>query len=454
MDRRKFLAVTGVAAGAAVIGRAGALEAPAAMEHLHDRAEPPAPSQGPEPSMNASRPRPSTALGGHVPVVTPNGATLQWRTVRGVKVGHLIAEQIQHEFAPGLRARTYGYNGRTPGPTLEAVEGDHIRVYVTNRLPAPTTIHWHGVIVPNGMDGVGGLNQKPIPPGETYRYEFRLRQAGTFMYHSHFDEMTQLAFGLVGMIVVHPRRQRGPAVHRDFALMTHEWRLDAGVSRPDANEMSDFNVLTFNAKAFPATEPILVGRGERVRIRLGNLSIMSHHPIHLHGVHFQVTGTDGGEVPPTARFPESTVIVPVGGVRVIEFIAEEPGDWAMHCHMAHHMMNQMGHAKPLFVGADASELDRRMARAVPGYMTMGTDGMGGMGEMPMPVPENSIPMRGGAGPFSYIDMGGMLTIIKVREVPRVADQAGWYEHPSASVASRADPEQMRADGIAPGGTSS
>jgi len=164
--------------------------------------------------------------GGQVAVTTPNGKTLPWTQRDGVKIGHLVAEPVDHEFAPGLRGIVWGYNGGTPGPTLEAVEGDRLRIYVTNRLPEPTTVHWHGLIIPNGMDGVSGLNQKPIPPGETWVYEFTVKHPGTYMYHSHYDEMVQIALGLTGMFVVHPKRLRGPRVDRDFVLMTHEWKLE------------------------------------------------------------------------------------------------------------------------------------------------------------------------------------------------------------------------------------
>ena len=364
-----------------------------------------------------------------------------------MKVGHLFAAPVEHEFAPGLAAQCWGYNGSTPGPTIEAVEGDRLRIYVTNRLPEPTTVHWHGVIVPNGMDGVAGLTQRPIGVGETYVYEITLRYPGTFMYHPHFDEMTQIALGMAGMFVVHPRRPRGRRVDRDFALITHEWRLNVGARRPDPSEMSDFNLLTFNSKAFPGTAPLLVGKGERVRIRLGNLSPMDHHPIHLHGVSFNVTATDGGYVPESAQLPETTVLVPVGGTRVIELVPEEAGDWAMHCHMTHHIMTQMGHGLPPLIGADTRQLDRRMSRVLPQYMTMGTQGMGNMGEMKMPIPPNSLPMRGGAGPFGTIDMGGMFTVLKVRDDPDSADPAGWYAHPNGTVAGPADPARMAADGI-------
>ena len=430
MDRRSFLSI-GSAASALLLARRDA-----------DAQQPP------PPAVPRARP-PVVAPGAQPAVVTPNGSTLPWRTVNGVKVGHLTVGAFEHEFAPGLRVEAWGYNGATPGPTIEGVEGDRVRIYVTNRLPEPTTVHWHGMIVPNGMDGVSGLTQRPIPPGETFKYEFVLRDPGTFMYHSHHDEMVQIGLGCVGMFVVHPRRPRGPRVDRDFVLMTHEWRVDAGARRPDPNEMIEFNVLTFNGKAFPATEPLMIGRGERVRIRLGNLSPTDHHPIHLHGLSFKVTATDGGYVPESAQFGETAVIVPVGAVRVIEFVPEVSGDWPMHCHMTHHVMMQMGHGLPNMVGADTRTLDRRMSRVLPNYMAMGPTGMGGMGEMEMPVPPNSLPMRGGPGPFSYIDMGGMFTVLKVRDDVDRADPNGWYEHPAGTVASRATPDELRADGIEP-----
>ncbi len=441
MDRRSFVRLGGVAAGAALLARAKEVSAQA--HDAHSSADKPRDSV-----PNATPTAPTTvAPGGQPSVITPNGSTLPWRIVDGVKVGHLIAQPVQHEFAPGLKAECWGYNGGTPGPTLEAVEGDKLRIYVTNRLPEPTTVHWHGIILPNGMDGVAGLNQRAIPVGETFMYEFTVKHAGTFMYHPHFDEMTQIALGMVGMFIVHPKRPVGPKVDRDFALMLHEWRLDVGAKRPDPNEMKDFNVLTFNSKAFPGTQPLLVGKGERVRIRLGNLGPMDHHPIHLHGLSFRLTATDGGYVPASAQYPETTVLVPVGSTRVIEFVPDEPGDWAMHCHMTHHTMMQMGHGLPSMVGANTKQLDQRMSRVMPEYMSMGAAGMGGMGEMQMPIPPNSLPMRGAPGPFGYIDMGGMFTVLKVREDPSTADLHGWYEYPKGSVADRADPSRLAADGI-------
>ena len=377
----------------------------------------------------------------YTPVVTPNGVALPFKLVGGVKVFHLIAEEVpNHEFAPGLRAHCWGYNGRVHGPTIEAVEGDRVRIYVTNRLSEATSTHWHGILLPSGMDGVAGLTQKPIEPGETFKYEFTLRQHGTFMYHPHFDEMTQMAMGLMGMFIVHPRNpKRRP--DRDFAYMLSEWKIVPGTMRPDPMEMTDFNTLTLNAKCFPGTAPMVVKKGDLVRIRIGNLGAMDHHPIHLHGYYFKVTATDGGEIPEAGQWPETTVLVAVGTTRTVEFVADNPGDWAIHCHMTHHVMNQMGHGLPNLLGIDKGQLDKKVKAFLPGYMTMGQDGMGGMGDMGMHVPRNSLPMVGGPGPHGYIDMGGMFTILKVRESLASYDDPGWYQAPpgtQADLASNAD----------------
>ncbi|MFT3925243.1 MAG: copper oxidase [Myxococcales bacterium] len=464
MDRRKFIRFSSLAASAALLAKTRNANAQDHAGHQHHQHQQPAtpgaanPHAGHARSSTARPPAqvaPATPIdvarlpeAGNVPaVITPNGSTLPFRMVDGVKVAHLIAAPVQHEFAPGLSAECWGYNGSTPGPTIEAVEGDRLRIHVTNRLPEPTTVHWHGLIVPNGQDGVSGLNQRPIQVGETHTYEFTVKHAGTFMYHSHFDEMTQIALGMAGMFVVHPKRPRGPKVDRDFVMMAHEWRVDVGAKRPNPNEMSDFNVLTFNSKSFPATQPLLMRTGERVRIRLGNLSPMEHHPVHLHGLNFVVTETDGGAVPKSAQYPETTVLVHVGSTRVIEFVPSEPGDWAMHCHMTHHTMTQMGHDLPVMLGVNTQQLDQRMSKLVPEYMSMGTEGMGGMGEMEMPIPENSLPMRGAPGPFGYIDMGGMFTFLKVRDKLTPEDLTGFYRYPEGSVATKADPARLAADGI-------
>lgn len=414
-----------------------------------------APSTAPASADDESQPLDPGQPGTHYqPVITPDGASLPWKIVGGVKVYHLIAEEVEHEFAPGLRAFTWGYNGRTHGPTIEAVEGDRVRIYVTNRLEAGTTVHWHGLLLPNGMDGVGGLNQPAIPPGQTFMYEFTLRQHGTLMYHSHHDEMTQMGMGLMGMFIIHPRPKENETYFdgREFVFMLSEWAITPGARRPDPNVMSDFNVLTMNAKAFPGTSPLVVRRGQRVRLHFGNLSAMDHHPIHLHGYSFQLIATDGGVIPESARWPMTTILVEVGSTKTVEFIADAPGDWAMHCHMTHHVMNQMGHDLPNMIGVEPGTLDTQVRELLPGYMTMGQTGMGHMGEMGMAVPENSIPMVGAHGPFDYITMGGMFTILMVRddisdEMLATNADPGWYDHPAGTVAGPAPADDLRRDGV-------
>jgi FtsP/CotA-like multicopper oxidase with cupredoxin domain len=384
----------------------------------------------------------------YLPVTVPNGSKLPWKLVDGVKVFHMVAEEVDHEIAPGLTARCWGYNGRVHGPVIEAVEQDRVRIYVTNRLASPTTVHWHGILIPNGMDGVGGLTQKAIQPGETFKYEFTLHQSGTGMYHSHHDEMTQIALGLTGLFVIHPRRPNPRRrVDRDFAIMLHEWRIDPGAKRPNPNEMTEFNVLTMNARSFPGTAPLVVRTGQRVRVRIGNLSPMDHHPIHLHGHRFHITDTDGGEIAESAQWPETTVLVPTGSTRTIEFVADAPGDWAMHCHMTHHVMNQMGHGLPNLIGVQPGALDEHMRKVVPGYMTMGQTGMADMGDMGMPVPPNSIPMLGGKGKHDTITMGGMFTVLKVRDTLSGTGDPGWYDNPAGTLASAAAADDLRRDGI-------
>lgn len=447
VSRREALITGGVAlaGGALLLTPRGATLAQDALEPRGRRRDEPVDTE--ERRLGNAALPPGEEGKDYLSVEVPNGTKLPWKIVDGVKVFHLVAEEVAHEFAPGLKASCWGYNDAVHGPLIEAVEGDHVRIFVTNRLKAPTTVHWHGILLPNGMDGVGGLNQKAIRPGETFKYEFTLRQAGMGMYHSHHDEMTQIGMGMTGLFVIHPRKTVEAQVDRDFAILLHEWRIDPGTSRPNPNEMTDFNILTMNAKVFPATAPLVVKLGERVRIRLGNLGPMDHHPIHLHGYQFLITETDGGRIPESAQWPETTVLVPVGSTRTIEFVADEPGDWALHCHMTHHVMNQMGHEFPNMIGVRPKALDRKVQPLLPEYMTMGQDGMGDMAEMGMRMPENSIPMVGGVGKHDYITMGGMFTILKVRkDLANYADP-GWYENPPNTLASVATSDELVRNGI-------
>jgi FtsP/CotA-like multicopper oxidase with cupredoxin domain len=452
ITRRKFLTSAGALAGsAAVLQRLGSAQEVKTREPNKPR-ETTAAANKSKPLIERVDPKPTLPPGepgkDYTPVITPNNVSLPWKIVDGVKVYHLIVEEVNHEFAPGMKVKLWGFNGRVPGPTIEAVEGDRVRIYVTNNLPEATSIHWHGVLLPNGMDGVAGLNQKAIQPGETFRYEFTLRQHGTQMYHSHSDEMTQMALGIKGLFIIHPRRPRDQRPDRDFAFMLGEWRLDTGTSRPNPNEMTDFNVFTFNAKIFPATEPMVAKLGDRVRIRLANVAAMSHHPIHLHGYQFRVTETDGGQIPESAQQVETAVLVAIGQSRTFDFVADQPGDWAMHCHMTHHVMTQMGDKFPNMIGVQPGKLDEKVrASLLPGYMTMGTNGMGDMATMQMKVPRNSLPMVGAPGPFDVIDMSGLLTVLKVREGITSYEDPGWYQNPPGTVATIAVAEDLRRDGI-------
>ena len=430
--------------GTAALGTA-ALAHKASAQHTHHHPAPTAPPQ-PDPGAPLSTPLPTPpGWKDDGTVITPNGHRAPWKLVDGTKIFHLVAEPVRHEICPGLVIDAWGYNGSTPGPTIEVTEGDRCRFYVTNRLPEITSVHWHGVFVPNGMDGVAGLTQPPIAPGETFVCDFTFGRAGTFMYHPHADEMTQIALGMMGTIVVHPRGPR-PRV-RDYAMLLHEWSIAPGASRPDPLAMNSFNVLTINSRAFPGTAPVLAQRGDKVRLRLANMSPMDHHPIHIHGHAMTVVGTDGGPVPASARVPETTVLVPVGSIRVVEFTADANGDWPLHCHMTHHIMNQMGHHLPPMIGADVRAADRKLRKAIPGYMTMGHTGMANMAEMGHTMPDNSIPMKGGPGPFGNIDMGGMFTLVKIRETLKGDTDPGPYEHPKGTLARVADATELARDGI-------
>jgi hypothetical protein len=199
--------------------------------------------------------------------------------------------------------------------------------------------------------------------------------------------------------------------------------------------MTDFNMWTWNSRVFPGIDPMPVRLGDRVRVRMGNLT-MTNHPIHLHGHRFSVSCTDGGWVPESAQWPETTIDVPVGAIRAFDMVADNPGDWAFHCHKTHHAMNAMGHDIRNFIGVDKRDLTRQVRKLVPDYMPMGSTGMAEMGAMEMPLPENTLPMMTGFGQFGPIEMGGMFTLMKIREglVANDYKDPGDYQHPQGTVA--------------------
>ena len=419
VTRRHFFTGAAALAGASAVSRIGAASLPeaASMDSAATQAPLP-PSSG----------RP------YNPVVTLNGWSLPWRMKNGVKEFHLVAEPVVRELAPGMKANLWGYNGQSPGPTIEVVEGDRVRIFVTNRLPEATSIHWHGQRLPNGMDGVAGLTQPGIPPGKTFVYEFEAKRPGTFMYHSHADDMVQMAVGMMGFWVTHPKQAGFMQVDRDFVFLLGNYDIEPGSYTPKTSTMLDFNLWTINTRVFPGVDSMNVRQGDRVRIRIGNLT-MTNHPFHLHGHEFVTTGTDGGWLRPEARFPEVTMDVGVGQMRAIEFDAAEPGDWPFHCHKSHHTMNAMGHKVPTMIGVEQKDIARKINRLVPDYMAMGEHG-GSMGSMEMPLPDNTLPMMSGDGPFGSIEMGGMFTLVKIRRDQKPGDYSdpGWYKHPKGSVA--------------------
>jgi FtsP/CotA-like multicopper oxidase with cupredoxin domain len=423
-SRRQFFTMAGVAGGAVAAGVARAALAALPEPVIETEA-------ATRPPLQPSAGRP------YNPVVTLNGWTLPFRMKRGVKEFHLVAEPVEREFAPGFKGRLWGYNGQSPGPTIEVVEGDKVRVFVTNKLPEATSIHWHGQRLPNGMDGVVGLNQAGISPGKTYVYEFTARRPGTFMYHPHADEMAQMAMGMMGFWVTHPRDKHPliDDVDRDFCFLLNAYDIDPGSYTPKIMTMLDFNIWSWNSRVFPGIDPLVVRLRDKVRIRIGNLT-MTNHPIHLHGHEFQVTGTDGGPTPRASRQYEVTQDIAVGQMRQLEFLADEEGDWAFHCHKSHHTMNAMGHDVPTMIGVRQDDLVGKINDLVPDYMAMGEHGMHEMATMRMPLPENTLPMMMGEGPFGAVGMGGMFSIVKVRRNQKPGDyrDPGWYKHPPGSVA--------------------
>jgi FtsP/CotA-like multicopper oxidase with cupredoxin domain len=262
---------------------------------------------------------------------------MPWRLENGVKVFDITVGHVRTEFIPGRVVDAWGFNDSMPGPTIQVNEGDHVRLIVENRLPEPFSMHWHGLEIPNDMDGMPGISQELIPPGGKFVYEFTLHQNGTFFYHSHMA--MQEMMGLIGLFIIHPRRAHTPHVDRDFGIILQGWAILPNNTVPNSLAM-EFNWLTMNGKAGPATTPMLCRLGERVRIRIVNLG-MDHHPIHLHGHQFYVTGTEGGRIRTTAVEPANTVLVGVAQARDVEFVANNEGDWHFHCHLPHHMMNQM-----------------------------------------------------------------------------------------------------------------
>jgi uncharacterized cupredoxin-like copper-binding protein len=232
-----------------------------------------------------------------------------------VKVFELTADEIEWEVAPGEMKEGMAYNGQIPGPRLEADLGDTVRIILHNELEVPTAIHPHGLTVPVDQDGVPGLTQDPVMPGESFTYEYTLRNAGSHMYHSHFDSAAQVPRGLLGAFIVHDRKE--PKVDLDYTMILNDGPLG----------------YTLNGKSFPATEPLAVKQGQTVRVRYMNEGLQIH-PMHLHGMPQKVIAKDGYPLPQPHM--EDTVLVAPGERVDVLIEATEPGPWAYHCHILNH----------------------------------------------------------------------------------------------------------------------
>ena len=277
------------------------------------------------------------ATGAPLAMVTPDLTDLPHEIDGNVKVFRLVAEPVKKKIAPFKTIDAWGYNGSCPGPTIQVQQGDRVRVIFENRLPESTSLHWHGLEIPIEQDGVPYISQKPVAPGEKYVYEFTVHQEGTFFYHAH--SAMQEMIGQIGFFVAHPQREYKPRVDHDYGLILQEWAVLPSNTVPNTAAM-EFNWPTFNGVSAPMTTPLLARLGSRVRLRIVNLG-MDHHPIHLHGHQFVVTGTEGGRAPESTWYPMNTVLVGVAQARVVEFEAKYPGAWMIHCHLPHHMMNSM-----------------------------------------------------------------------------------------------------------------
>jgi FtsP/CotA-like multicopper oxidase with cupredoxin domain len=271
------------------------------------------------------------------PMITPDVPDLSHEMDGSVKVFRLIAEPVRRKIAPFKTIDVWGYNGSCPGPSIQVNQGDRVRVIFENHLPESTTLHWHGLEIPIAQDGVPFISQKPVPPGGQFTYEFTLHQEGTFFYHAH--TAMQEMMGQIGMLVAHPAAPYKPRADHDYGIILQEWAVLPSNTVPNTAGM-EYNWLTFNGVSAPAITPMIARLGSRVRIRIVNMG-MDHHPIHLHGNQFVQTGTEGGRAPESSWYPMNTVLVGVAQARVIEFDAKYPGDWMLHCHLPHHMMNNM-----------------------------------------------------------------------------------------------------------------
>ncbi|OGG15364.1 hypothetical protein A3D77_07530 [Candidatus Gottesmanbacteria bacterium RIFCSPHIGHO2_02_FULL_39_11] len=269
---------------------------------------------------------------------------LPFKVENGEKVFNLTTQPVKWNILKDVTVTAWAYNGMIPGPLIRVTEGDKVKILVKNNLSEPTTIHWHGIQVPNNMDGIPDETQKPIAPTETFTYEFIAKPAGTYWYHSHYDSDKQISVGLSGAFIIEPKGGLASKPDIDKILMLNEWRVidDQTYAAMPATGM-DGNFFTINGKAFPETETLNVKIGQKVRLRFIGSGQMIH-PMHLHGFPFKIVATDGNDVLESAQWIKDTVSVAPGERYDVEFTPDRPGKWMLHCHIPHHTTNE--HVEP------------------------------------------------------------------------------------------------------------
>jgi len=277
----------------------------------------------------------------------PQGARgdqpLEPRIEDGVKVFDLDVSVIKWNILDDEQVMAYAYNQQVPGPRIRITEGDRVRFNVTNHLPQSTTIHWHGLILPNAMDGPAEITQEPIQPGETFTYEFTTEQHGTYFYHSHDHVDRQQALGLYGALIIDPKDPTIDTAYdyeHELVVQLQEWLERDGYTYPAMPMEGGLpNYFTINGKAYPETETVNMRVGEKLRVRFIGSSGAFIHPMHIHGGPFEIVEIDGFPVPETARTLRDTVNVGPGQRYDVIWEAREPGKWLLHCHINHHTTN-------------------------------------------------------------------------------------------------------------------
>jgi FtsP/CotA-like multicopper oxidase with cupredoxin domain len=248
---------------------------------------------------------------------------------------------VRWNILPGVPVTAYAINRQVPGPRLEFTEGDHVRIEFTNHLPEPATMHWHGLIVPNSMDGPGFITQVPVPPGGRYVYEYIVQQHGTYFYHSHTRPDRQQTLGLYGALIIHPKDPRTELTATyDYVIQLQEWLYRDGLTYPAMLMEGGLpNYFTINGKAYPATDTVRMRVGETIKFRFIGTNNNFIHPMHIHGGPFTVVARDGVTLAPAGRFEADVINVGPGQRYDVIWPAREPGKWLLHCHIPHHTLN-------------------------------------------------------------------------------------------------------------------